>query len=67
MKNSLSILFIVCAGLMAGCSASAPPAELINARMVFRHAVESPAAQLVPAELHKAEVAACRRRRIVQE
>jgi outer membrane protein OmpA-like peptidoglycan-associated protein len=57
MKTSLSILLIICAGLLAGCSASAPPGELLDARMAYRHAAESPAAQLVPAELHKAEAA----------
>jgi outer membrane protein OmpA-like peptidoglycan-associated protein len=34
-----------------------PPAELINARQAYQHASAGQAAQLVPAELHKAKVA----------
>ena len=50
------IIIITCAGLLVGC-ATAPPAELINARQAYQHASAGQAAQLVPAELHKAQVA----------
>jgi len=57
MKTLLSFLVIICAGLLAGCSASMPPAELVSARQAYQHAADGQAATLVPAELHKAEVA----------
>ena len=49
-------LFILVAFLTAGC-ATATPKELINARAAYQHASQGPAAQLAPAELHKAHVA----------
>ena len=57
MKTSLSLFVIACIGLLIGCSASTPPTELVNARLAYQHAAGSTAAQLVPAELHKAEAA----------
>jgi len=45
------------AGLLVGCGASIPPTELINARLAYQHASTGQAAQLVPAELHKAQAA----------
>ena len=51
------IIIVVFAGLIAGCSASVPPQELINARQAYQHASMGQAAQLVPAELHKAQTA----------
>jgi outer membrane protein OmpA-like peptidoglycan-associated protein len=52
---TLSILILSLA-ILTGC-ASIPPAELINARQAYQQASSGPAAQLVPAELHKAEAA----------
>jgi outer membrane protein OmpA-like peptidoglycan-associated protein len=43
--------------MLAGCAASKPPAELINARQAYERASMGQAAQLVPAELHKAKEA----------
>ncbi len=43
--------------LLFGCSASAPPQELVDARQAYQKASSGKAAQLVPAELHKAQVA----------
>ena len=57
MKPVTYLIIIACAGLVAGCAASAPPAELIRAREAYQHASDRPAAQLVPAEMHKAREA----------
>jgi outer membrane protein OmpA-like peptidoglycan-associated protein len=57
MKTTLLFLIMACAAFLAGCSASEPPPELVNARIAYQHASESSAATLVPAELHKAEAA----------
>ena len=54
IKYLVSIVFV---GLLAGCGANVPPAELINARQAYQHASAGQAAQLVPAELHKAQAA----------
>ncbi|MBI3802600.1 MAG: OmpA family protein [Nitrospirae bacterium] len=56
MKLTHSIVLIATAGLFAGCAATVPT-ELAKARESYRHASAGPAAQLVPAELHKAEEA----------
>jgi outer membrane protein OmpA-like peptidoglycan-associated protein len=48
------VLSAMCAA--AGC-ATAPPAELVSARDAYSRASGGPAAQLVPADLHKAKVA----------
>ncbi len=53
----ITVITIVCAGLLAGCAASAPPTELVNARLAYQRASAGQAAQLVPAELHKAQEA----------
>jgi len=57
MKSITSYVIIACAGLIVGCAASAPPPELVNAREAYQRARAGQAAQLVPAELHKAETA----------
>ncbi len=57
MKNVIYLIIISVAGLLVGCSASLPPQELLNARLAYQHASDGPAAQLVPAELHKAHTA----------
>jgi len=53
----ISIASIACAGLLVGCAASVPPEELLNARQAYQQASAGQAAQLVPAELHKAHEA----------
>jgi outer membrane protein OmpA-like peptidoglycan-associated protein len=55
MKNIIYLFVIAIAGLIVGC-ASAPPAELINARLANQHASMTQASTLVPADLHKAQV-----------
>jgi outer membrane protein OmpA-like peptidoglycan-associated protein len=52
-----SLAMLACAGLLVGYAASVPPPELINARQAYEHASAGQAAQLVPAELHKAHEA----------
>jgi outer membrane protein OmpA-like peptidoglycan-associated protein len=54
LKYLFIIAFVV---LLVGCSASIPPKELIDARQAYQQASMGQAAQLVPAELHKAQVA----------
>lgn len=56
MKSNSLIIIAVAALLLAGC-ASVPPPELVNARQSYNQAINSPAAQLVPAEVHKAKQA----------
>ena len=46
---------MACAGLIVGCVSRVPPPELVCARQAYQHAAASQAAQLVPAELHKAQ------------
>ncbi|MFA6598202.1 MAG: OmpA family protein [Ignavibacteriaceae bacterium] len=57
MKSIIYLIAMVFAGLLVGCGASIPPTELVNARQAYQHASISQAAQLVPAELHKAQAA----------
>ncbi len=57
MKLLTSLIIIAWAGMLAGCAATLPPTELINARQAYQHASSGQAAQLVPAELHKAQMA----------
>ena len=57
MKTSTYFISLACAGILAGCAASKPPAELVNARQAYERASMGQAAQLVPAELHKAKEA----------
>jgi outer membrane protein OmpA-like peptidoglycan-associated protein len=57
MKPSTYLISIACAGFLVGCAASKPPAELVNARQAYERASVGQAAQLVPAELHKAKEA----------
>lgn len=45
---------LLSAGLVTGC-ASTPPPELVNARTAYARSSAGPAAQLAPAELHKAK------------
>jgi outer membrane protein OmpA-like peptidoglycan-associated protein len=57
MKSILYLIIIACIGVLVGCAPSIPPTELINARQAYQHASAGQAAQLVPAELHKAQEA----------
>jgi outer membrane protein OmpA-like peptidoglycan-associated protein len=57
MKSMIYLITMAFAGLLVGCGASIPPTELINARLAYQHASTGQAAQLVPAELHKAQAA----------
>jgi hypothetical protein len=55
MRVVISVLAVVVA-VAAGCATS-PPAELIQARTALNRASFGPAAQLAPADLHKASLA----------
>ena len=57
MKSIKYLIIGLFVGLLAGCAATIPPAELINARQAYQHASMGQAATLVPAELHKAKMA----------
>jgi len=56
MKPITYLITIACVGLLVSCASVTPP-ELINARQAYQQASTGQAAQLVPAELHKAQVA----------
>jgi outer membrane protein OmpA-like peptidoglycan-associated protein len=57
MKTIKYFIIIIFAGMLFGCATSLPPNELINARAAYLQASNGQAAQLVPAELHKAKIA----------
>jgi outer membrane protein OmpA-like peptidoglycan-associated protein len=57
MKLIKYFITLAFAGLMISCSATMPPQELVDARLAYQIASTGPAAQLVPAELHKAQIA----------
>jgi outer membrane protein OmpA-like peptidoglycan-associated protein len=56
MKTLKLLILVTFVALFAGCATVAPN-ELVNARSAYQQASQGPAAQLVPAELHKANVA----------
>jgi outer membrane protein OmpA-like peptidoglycan-associated protein len=56
MKTLQFLILVTFVALFAGCATVAPN-ELVSARSAYQHASEGPAAQLVPAELHKAKEA----------
>jgi len=56
MKPIQLLILVTVVALIAGC-ASVTPMELINARAAYQSASAGPAAQLVPADLHKAQMA----------
>jgi outer membrane protein OmpA-like peptidoglycan-associated protein len=56
MKAMQFLIFVTVAALFAGCAAVVPH-ELIDARSAYQQASAGPAAQLAPADLHKANVA----------
>jgi outer membrane protein OmpA-like peptidoglycan-associated protein len=57
MKNMKYLITILFAVLILGCSAGLPPSELVDARLAYQQASTGQAVQLVPAELHKAQIA----------
>jgi outer membrane protein OmpA-like peptidoglycan-associated protein len=57
MKNIKFLIIIIFVGIIVGCGANVPPAELINARQAYQQASMGQAAQLAPAELHNAKEA----------
>jgi outer membrane protein OmpA-like peptidoglycan-associated protein len=57
MKTLAYLMSIAFAGLLIGCAASIPSPELVSARQAYQEASAGQAAQLVPAELHKAQEA----------
>jgi outer membrane protein OmpA-like peptidoglycan-associated protein len=57
MKLIKYFITLAFAGLLISCSATMPPQELVDARLAFQIASTGQAGQLVPAELHKAQVA----------
>ncbi|MFZ0453992.1 MAG: OmpA family protein [Ignavibacteriaceae bacterium] len=57
MKLMIYLTTLIFAGLLMSCSASLPPSELVSARQAYQQASTGQAAQLVPAELHKAQIA----------
>jgi len=56
MKPMRFLILVAVVALFVGC-ATVTPNELLNARAAYQRASEGPAAQLVPAELHKAHEA----------
>jgi len=56
MKPMQILIIVAVVALLAGCAA-VPPSELISARAAYNQVSVGPAAQLVPAEVHKARVA----------
>jgi outer membrane protein OmpA-like peptidoglycan-associated protein len=56
MKTIQFLCLVTVVALFSGCAAVTPN-ELINARSAYEHASAGPAAQLAPAELHKAHEA----------
>ncbi|KAF0154434.1 MAG: hypothetical protein FD159_2582 [Syntrophaceae bacterium] len=54
MKTKQFLMIVILAALFAGC-ATMPPNELVNARQAYRIASDGEAAELAPAELHKAQ------------
>lgn len=67
MKLVRYLTITAIAAILIGCSASAPPQELIDARQAYQQASNSQAAELVPAELHKAKIALETAERAFQE
>jgi len=56
MRMTGSIIIVACAAFLCGCAGTVP-SELVNARLAYQHASAGPAAQLAPADLHKAQEA----------
>jgi outer membrane protein OmpA-like peptidoglycan-associated protein len=60
MKAKAYLKVLVCAASVAGCAASIPPSELMDARQACAHASATPATLMVPAEMRKAQEALAR-------
>jgi len=56
MKPIKYMVLVACAVFLGSCAATTPT-ELTKARQAYQQASQGPAAQLVPAELHKAKLA----------
>jgi outer membrane protein OmpA-like peptidoglycan-associated protein len=56
MRRTGSMFMLACFATMCGCAANAPT-ELVDARLAYEHARVGPAAELAPADLHKAQQA----------
>jgi outer membrane protein OmpA-like peptidoglycan-associated protein len=56
MKTIQLLILVMFVAFVAGCATMAPN-ELVNARSAYKNASDGPAAQLAPAELHKAHEA----------
>jgi hypothetical protein len=57
MRMTGSVIIVACGALLLyGCAATAPN-ELTSARLAYTHASAGPAAQLAPADLHRAQEA----------
>jgi len=56
MKTKQFLIIVALAAIFAGC-ATMPPNELVNARQAYKIASDGQAAELAPAELHKAQEA----------
>jgi outer membrane protein OmpA-like peptidoglycan-associated protein len=59
MKLTGSLITAACAAVLCGCAATAP-SELVDARLAYQHASAGPAAELAPADIHKASEALAR-------
>ncbi len=56
MKISATVISLASVAALFGCAGTAPK-ELVDARSAYLQASQGPAAQMAPAELHKAELA----------
>ena len=56
MKTIQLLILVTFVAFVTGCTIK-PPTELVNARSAYKQVSEGPAAQLVPAEVHKAHEA----------
>lgn len=56
-RGSFHLLCALSLGAIAGCAATVPPPELVDARAAYRHAEASQAPRLSPVQLHEAKEA----------
>jgi outer membrane protein OmpA-like peptidoglycan-associated protein len=56
-NRSVPVAFLCAFGSVAGCAATPPPRELVDARAAYQHAASGQAAQLDPTSLHIAKTA----------
>lgn len=59
LKNvrMLGLGAVALGSLISACASTAPPTELVDARVAYQRASAGPAAQLAPADLHQSKVA----------